>query len=351
MAGPSAPSAALRLSVLDQVPVRSGSTAAAAVAETLQLAKAAEALGYHRYWLAEHHNSGALACASPEVLIPLIAARTSRLRVGSGGVMLPHYSPLKVAEIFRLLETLFPGRIDLGIGRAPGTDPLTAAALAYGRGWRAEQYPQQAAELINYLAGGRGRQPFHRVRATPDGARPPQVWLLGSGVDSALLAAQLGCAYSHAYFINPESTDQALDLYRGEFVPGVLEAPAASLGISAICAESEEEADRLAMSRYLWWIRISQGKFGPFPSVEEALEHPYDARGRSLLEKLRRRALGGDPEATRQQVEELATRHGVDEMVILTITHDPRARLESYRLLAEACGLAAAEARELATKT
>ncbi len=336
----------ITLSVLDQVPVKSGSTAAAALRETLELAEHVDRLGYRRYWLAEHHNSSALSCASPEILIPLVAERTSRIRVGSGGVMLPHYSPLKVAEEFRLLETLYPGRIDLGIGRAPGSDQLTAAVLAYGRELGIDRYPDQVVQLIDFLAGHELEHPLYgRVRATPDVATTPELWLLGSGIDSAVLAGQLGCAYSHAHFINPSSTAEALERYRAEFRPGVLDAPLANVGVSALCADTDDEADRLSLSRYLWWVKITRGEYGPFPSVAEAQDYPYTDSDRVTLEKLRRRSLVGSPERVRERLTALADELAVDELVILTITHDPAARRRSYELLASAFGLEANDGR------
>ena len=327
----------LRLSVLDQVPVRSGGSAQESIRETIELAQRADQLGYHRYWLAEHHNSSALACGSPEILLPLVGAKTLRIRVGTGGVMLPHYSPLKVAETFRLLESVFPGRIDLGIGRAPGSDPLTAATLAYGRSLDVDHYPGQVQHLIEFLAGhSLGSHPQRQVRATPDGASKPQLWLLGSGIDSAVLAGQLGCAYSHAHFINAKGTAEAIARYREKFRPGVLAEPKVNVGVSALCAETDEEADRLSLSRYLWWIRITHGLSGPFPSVEEAEDYEYQERDQAVLERLRRRSLAGNPERMRELLAGLASELDVHELVVLTITHDPEARRRSYELLSEA---------------
>ncbi len=194
----------IRLSVLDQSPIRSGGTAADAVRETLQLAETADRLGYHRYWLAEHHSHGGLAGPSPEILIGQVAARTKEIRVGSGGVMLSHYSPLKVAENFRVLETLYPGRIDIGVGRAPGSDRLTSRALANGGSpFRVENFPQMVSDLLGFLEGKLEEgHPFEQVRAMPDGPTAPEAWLLGSSDQSALLAAHFGCAFSFAHFIN-----------------------------------------------------------------------------------------------------------------------------------------------------
>ncbi|HVS13602.1 MAG TPA: LLM class flavin-dependent oxidoreductase [Thermoanaerobaculia bacterium] len=335
----------LALSVLDQIPVREGSSAAAALAETLSLAELADRLGYRRYWLAEHHDSPALACASPETLLPLLAERTRRIRVGAGGVMLSHYSPFKVAETFALLETLYPGRIDLGLGRAPGSDRLTAAALAYGMPRGPELYPSQVSDLIGFLAGTLPpAHPFRGIRPGPAGHRMPELWLLGSGVDSALLAARLGCAYSHAHFINPRSTGEAVALYSAEFAPGVITAPRASIGISAVCADTDEEAELLSRSRFLWWIKLTRGQPGPIPTLAEAIRFPYTEEERATIDRLRRRSFLGAPAALRARLQELAAEHRVDELVVLTITHEAAARRRSYELLAEAFSLEGAGA-------
>ena len=241
--------AVMRLSVLDQSPIRSGGTAADAVHETLQLAELADRLGYHRYWLAEHHSSAALASSSPEILIGQVAIRTTHLRVGSGGVMLSHYSPLKVAENFRMLETLFPGRIDLGIGRAPGSDQRTARALRQGLGHLGiEHFPEQIADLIAFLEDRLASDhPFAGVRAMPTGPTTPALWLLGSSDASALYAAQFGAAFAFAHFISTEGGPEAMRAYREAFRPsGALARPCANVAVFALCADTEAEARRQA---------------------------------------------------------------------------------------------------------
>ena len=231
------------LGVLDQSPIRSGGTAAEAIQETLQLAERADRLGYHRYWLAEHHSSGGLAGSAPEVLIGQVASRTSRIRVGSGGVMLSHYSALKVAENFRVLEALFPGRIDLGIGRAPGSDQRTARALRQGPGALGlEQFPQQLADLISFLHDELPPgHPFTGVRAMPAGPTAPPLWILGSSGEGALLAAHFGTAFSYAHFINADGGTEATRAYRESFRPSPrLTAPQASVAAFVLCADTEE---------------------------------------------------------------------------------------------------------------
>ena len=332
----------LALSVLDQSPIPSGSTAATAVRATIALAQAAERLGYWRYWLAEHHNTSALAGSTPEILIAQVAAHTSSLRVGSGGVMLSHYSPLKVAENFRMLHTLFPGRIDLGIGRAPGSDPLTAQALQHGPGALGiEHFPEQIADLIGYLHDGlEPEHPFARVRAMPAGPGAPELWLLGSSGQSAAYAAYFGMAFSFAHFINPIHGPRVMAGYRERFQPSArLPAPFGSVGISVICAETQTQAERLASSLRLWRLRLERGDPGPVPTVEEAERYPYSEFERLRIAQNLNRSIVGDPGQVRAQMCALAEAYGVEELVVVTICHDPQARLRSYELLAEAFGL------------
>lgn len=326
-----------RLSVLDQSPIRQGGTARQAIQETLQLAEAADRLGYYRYWLAEHHNSGGLAGASPEVLIAQVAGRTERLRVGSGGVMLSHYSPLKVAETFRTIEALYPGRIDLGIGRAPGSDYRTAAVLAYGReGNMVEHFPEQLSDLHGFLLDDfPATHPYRGVKAMPAGVGVPELWLLGSTMVSAGYAAQLGWGFSFAHFISPEGGENVIRDYRRNFRPSPsLAEPAASIGVSVTCAETEEEAERLCWSRWCWRIMNNHGQRGGIPSVEEALAFPYQASDRAYLEQMRANSIHGSPEQVRQRLLALGERYDVDEFVVVTITYDFAARQRSYELLA-----------------
>ena len=330
------------LGVLDQSPIRSGGTPTEAIQETLILAEHADRLGYARYWLAEHHSSGGLAGAAPEVLMGQVAARTSRIRVGSGGVMLSHYSPLKVAENFRVLQALFPGRIDLGIGRAPGSDQRTARALRHGPGAvPLEHFPQQLADLIGFLHDELPEgHPYGGVRAMPAGPSAPPIWILGSSSDGAALAAHFGTAFSYAHFINAVGGVDATRFYRESFRPSVrLDAPQASVAVFALCAETEAEAERLARCRDLFIVRLYTGRFGPFPSVEEAEAYQYSPPERAIVAEARRRTVAGTPEQVKARLEALAAEYDVDELVIVTITHDFKARLRSYELLAEAFGL------------
>ena len=345
----------LKLSVLDQSPVPSGATSAEALQATLDLAEVADRAGYHRYWLAEHHSFRALAGTAPEILISQVAARTSRIRVGSGGVMLPHYSALKVAESFRMLQALHGDRIDLGIGRAPGSDQLTAAALRSGGGPASvDQFPEQVADLLGFLHGSLpADHPFARVRVMPEAQGAPPVWLLGSGGDSAAYAAYFGLRYSYAHFINPYGGPQHIGAYKERFQAGLHgSAPEASMCVSTICADSDAEAQRLASSLRLWRLRLERGDPGPIPSVEEAGSYPYTPAEDARIMELATRFTVGAPEHVVDRLTGLAEAHGVREVLVVTICHDPRARIRSYELIAEGFGLSAdAERAEKAAPT
>lgn len=332
----------MRLGVLDQSPVKSGGSPADAVAETLRLAAAADRLGYTRYWLAEHHGTLGLAGSAPEILIARVAAATPSIRVGAGGVMLSHYSPLKVAETFRLLETLYPGRIDLGIGRAPGTDPLTAGALAYGSPIGVEYFPNKIADLAAFLTDREAATAaFKGVRATPVAATVPEMWLLGSSGESASLAAHFGLAFSFAHFITPMGGDEVMAGYKQHFKPSHLyTAPRASACVFVVCAEREEAAEREVRSRDLWRLRLEAGRLDPYPSVAEAEAYDYSGAERARIAANRARTVFGTPAQCRERLETMAAAFGVDELVILTICHDADVRIRSYALLAEAFALA-----------
>lgn len=333
----------IALSVLDQSPIADGTTAADAVRNTLQLAQHCDRLGYHRYWLAEHHASEALAGTAPEVLICRVAGLTSRLRVGSGGVMLPHYSALKVAECFRMLETLFPGRIDLGIGRAPGSDPRTAQLLQpSGQAIGIDHYPYQVRDLMAWLHDAVPEShPGHGVVAQPLGNTAPEVWLLGSSDDSAALAAHFGLPFCFAHFIAADSGAAVTRAYARHFRPSALhDQPRPMMALSVLCAPSDAEADRLALSRDLWAMRLrTTGQPGPIPSLEEALSYPYAESERAFMARLRKRSAVGSPATVRALLEQHAADYGVAEIMVVTICHDFEARVRSYELLAQAFDL------------
>jgi luciferase family oxidoreductase group 1 len=333
----------LRLSVLDQTPVSEGSSAAQALRNSIDLAQLADQLGYHRYWVAEHHGGGLVAGPSPEVLIGPIAAATSRMRVGSGGVMLPHYSSLKVAESFGVLAGLFPGRIDLGIGRAAGTDPMTTQALQRDRSHQLpDDFPDQLAELLAYFERGFPAGHLARLAETlPGEPEVPEPWLLGSSEQSALWAAELGLRYAFADFINPRGAPIA-ETYRSRFAAGVrLGEPRLAVAVRAVVAESEEEARLLAMSWRMAFDLLRSGRLVPVPPPEQArryLElHPEEREGPAPD----RPRLTGTPAQVRADVEATAAAYGADEVIVVTITHDHQARRRSYKLLAAEFGLAA----------
>ncbi len=332
----------LKLGIVDQSPVATGGNGEDALRNTLELARAAEKLGYTRYWLAEHHSTNSFAGSAPEVLIPLVAAATRTLRVGSGGVLLPHYSPLKVAEQFRVLETLFPGRIDLGLGRAPGADARTVSALGYGRTIPIQHFPQQVEELIGWLENSFDRtHPWGRVRAMPRGAAIPEVWLLGSGGESWRHAAEMGLGFTFAQFISGEDGAATFRAYRDQFRPSRhLVGPRASLAVGVLCADTEEEAHRLASSLELWRRRIGTGRDRGIPSPEEALAELGSWRPPAVGTQ-GARVVAGEPAQVAAELRRLAERHGVDEVMTVTVTHDFAARVRSHELLAAAMGLAA----------
>jgi luciferase family oxidoreductase group 1 len=328
----------MRLSVLDQTPVSEGSSGPEALQNTLDLARTADRLGYHRYWLAEHHGLS-LAGPSPEVLIGPVAAATERIRVGSGGVMLPHYSPYKVAENFSLLAGLYPGRIDLAIGRASGTDPLTTYALQRDRREVApDDFPHQLAELLAHFDGTfPSDHPFARLgRALPGGEERPEIWLLGSSAQSAVWAAQLGLPYAFADFINPRGAEIVAS-YREQAAE-----PRTAIGVWAICADTDAEAERLASSIAMSFAMLRQNRPIPVPPPERALRY-LEQHGDPAAPS--RRRIVGSPQTVRAGIEGVAAEYGTDEVILVTITHDHAARRRSYELIAEAFGLQATIAR------
>lgn len=334
------------VSVLDQSPISEGTTGAQALQRTIELAQLTDRLGFHRYWVAEHHGGPMLAGPSPEVLIGPIASVTEGIRVGSGGVMLPHYSPLKVAESFSLLSGLFPGRIDLALGRAPGSDQLTMFALQRDRRQAApDDFPQQLAELLAYLEDDLPEDhPFrHLARTLPGRPELPVPWLLGSSAQSGEWAAELGLRYAFADFINNQGSTIA-HRYQSEFRPvRGLRAPYTAIGIWALCAPSDEEAEYLATSSRMAFTMLRRGQLIAVPSPEKAsawLEREGRTAGVGESgSRGGRRTIVGSPAKVRAGIEEVASEYRADEVIVVTITHDHAARLRSYELLAEAMGL------------
>jgi luciferase family oxidoreductase group 1 len=322
------------LSVLDLATVATGSTAARALEETTQLALVAERLGYKRLWVAEHHGMPAVASSSPPVLIAHLASATSSIRIGSGGVMLPNHAPLVVAEQFGTLEALHPGRIDLGLGRAPGTDLRTARALRRRSDLGAEHFPDDVVELIGYLARS-DDAPGH-PGSVPGPGYLPEVWLLGSSLFSAELAGVLGLPYSFAYHFSPRLVDEALELYRSSFQPSAfLGEPRTMVAVSVLCAPNEEEARWLAQSSALSILQLRTGRLGLFPSPEEGASYPFSSGDRAVVEEAMATHLIGGPRAVKQGLVELQRRTGADEIMLSTRTHSYEARARSLELVAE----------------
>jgi luciferase family oxidoreductase group 1 len=337
--------AAFRLSVLDQSPISQGSSGAQALRNTVDLARLADRLGYHRYWVAEHHGGPMLAGPSPEALIGPIAAATERIRVGSGGVMLPHYSPFKVAETFSLLAGLFPGRIDLGLGRAAGTDPLTTYALQRDRRQSMpDDFPAQLEELLGYLQDRLpSDHPFARLaKMLPGLPERPEPWLLGSSPQSALWAAELGLPYAFADFINPRGAEITA-LYRERFAEHehADRSPRTAVAVWTICADSDEEAKRLAASGRMTFTLLRRGQLIPVPPPEDALRFlaAEERAGASAGPRAERRAVLGSPTTVRTELDAVVAKYGAEEAIVVSITYEHSARMRSYELLAEACGL------------
>ena len=330
--------APLPLSVLDLTPVPSGSTSAEALRNTIDLAQAAEGWGYRRYWLAEHHNTPGLASSAPEVLIGHVAAATTRIRVGAGGIMLPNHSALHVVEAFRVLEALHPGRIDLGIGRAPGTDGITAAALRGSAALVAEDFPAQLGELLAY--GGEGLpegHPFESVRAIPADVPLPPLWILGSSEYGAQAAAALGVGFAFARHLNPRGAEAIMRRYRDAFKPSpAMAEPTAILAVSAIAADTPERAEELATSMGLGLVRMRQGRPIQLPSPEEAAAVRYTQHEQDQIRRYRRAQVLGDAEGVRDQILELAEATAAEEVMVMTSVHDHGERRRSYELIAGA---------------
>jgi luciferase family oxidoreductase group 1 len=332
------------LSVLDLSPVVAGGTGAQALRNTLDLAKHADALGFTRYWVAEHHNLSNIASASPDIMIGQIAAITRRMRVGAGGVMLPNHAPLMVAERFKLLEALFPHRIDLGIGRAPGTDPVTSIALRRRQDIRDDDdFLERFQELMLIENGGFPEgHPFRNLRAMPVDVPLPPLFLLGSSDYSARLAAQIGSAFSFAHHFATHDAAAAMLDYRARFTPSsAQQTPYAILALAAVCADTQAEAERLASTIDLNFVRRATGQYLPLESPEAALAYPYSPIDRKRIEENRKRLFVGTPDAVKERILSLAQATKADEVMITTMIYDHGARVHSYELLARAFGLRA----------
>ncbi|RKR87096.1 luciferase family oxidoreductase group 1 [Micromonospora pisi] len=321
------------LSVLDLAPVAAGTTAGQALRHTTELARRTEELGYQRFWVAEHHNMPAIASSAPPVVIAHLAAATSTIRVGSGGVMLPNHAPLVVAEQFGTLEALHPGRIDLGIGRAPGTDQVTALALRRTMdGLSAENFPQELADLVNYFTGERPGP----ITASPGKGDMPAVWLLGSSGFSAQLAGMLGLPFSFAHHFSSTNTLPALALYRQHFRPSQwLKEPYAMVAVNAICADTDEQAQWLAGPAGLSFLKLRSGRPEPLATPEEAAAYPYTEIERQFTRDRMHGQAMGSPETVRRQLSALLEQTQADELMLTAMVYDIEARVRSFELIAE----------------
>ncbi|WP_077623595.1 LLM class flavin-dependent oxidoreductase [Sediminibacillus massiliensis] len=328
----------VRLSVLDQSAIKKGGTAREALQNTVKLAQVTEDLGYHRFWISEHHLE-TLGHSSPEVFLPHIVANTSTIRVGSGGVMLPHYSAYKVAENFRLLEALYPGRIDLGVGRAPGGIPLATAALQENKQRGGENYAQQIEDLVHYLTGSSNKHHrFRGLKAMPDIPTVPELWLLGSSGGSAGLASGQGISYAFAQFISGQHGGPVVKQYRDRFQPSIIqEQPQALVAFFLVCAETDEEAERQATSMDVQFLKIARGETGEgIIPPEEALKYEFSPYERQYIEENRKRVLIGSPETVKRKIIQLADEYGTEEFMLASMGYDFEDRVKGYQLLAEA---------------
>jgi luciferase family oxidoreductase group 1 len=330
----------MRISVLDQSPVLAGSAAAQSLQNSIELVRHVDRLGYTRYWMSEHHAMEVLACTAPEVLLARMGAESSRIRIGSGGIMLPHYSAFKVAEVFRTLEALYPNRVDLGIGRAPGGGPTEMLALKRDRSTRmVDDFENQVAELLAYFEGGfPAGHPFGRLRVAPESSGAPQVWMLGSSQWSSAAAAAFGLPYAFAHFFLARGTDtrDAITAYQRDFVPSQrCSRPEAIAAVGVICADTQEEAEFLANSIRLFQRRIRMDDRRPIAPPEEAQEELKRLGGPALEESEWPRYFVGTPDMVRNTLERMAAALSIHEFVVNTIVWDQRARLRSYELLAK----------------
>ncbi len=330
------------LSVLDLSPVPDGATTAEALANTLDLARNADRLGYNRYWLAEHHNMPGIASAATSVVIGHVAGGTSRIRVGAGGIMLPNHAPLVIAEQFGTLASLYPGRIDLGLGRAPGTDQLTAHALRRSLSGDVNQFPNDVLELLAYF---KPAEPTQRVRAVPGEGTNVPVWILGSSLYGAQLAAALGLPYAFASHFAPAELDHALEVYRTRFEPSeYLDKPQVMAGLNVVAAPSDEEARYLFSSLQQAFVNLRSGRPGKLPKPVEGFEQQIDPMAKAMLDQALTCAIVGSPQRIAQGLEAFIARTGADELMVTAQIHDHAARVRSFEILAEVHGLAAMSA-------
>ncbi|MGD7008194.1 LLM class flavin-dependent oxidoreductase [Metabacillus sp. 84] len=327
----------MKLSILDQVPVSKNTSVTEALSGTLKLARHAEEMGYSRYWFAEHHGTRGMGSTSPEILMSYIASNTKSIRVGSGGVLLPQYSPYKVAENFRQLEALFPGRIDLGVGRSPGGTRKIRNALLDGSAKSMEEFPRQLNDLIYYITDSiPSDHPYHGIKAAPFTKTVPPIWVLGLGENSAELTGGLGLNYVFGHFINPSRGKEAFTAYRKSFEPSLFSpAPGSLSAVFVICGKNDEEAEERALSQDLWLLRVEKGLDSRVPSIEEAKAASYSESDRTVVLRNRKRMIIGGPEKVKNELAELSERYETEEFMVLTNLHSFEHKVQSFERLAE----------------
>ena len=327
----------MKLSILDQSPISTGQTAQQALQASLLLAQEGDRLGYSRIWLTEHHDLPGLACSSPEIMISYIATQTRNIRIGAGAVLLPHYKPYRVAEMFNMLATLFPGRIDLGIGRAPGGSAEVTMALSDNYLQNVYKMPELVKDLLHFLRRDFPEQhQFSTVSAAPVPETLPVPWILGTSEKSAMLAAENGVAYAFGEFMSQKDGVKSLQLYRDHFqAKGSITSPETILTVAVICAEDEEKAKEIALSNTLWRIQSDQGERKKIPSKEEANQYVWTEREKGLKEKIEEKVIVGSPSQVKRRLMDLQEQYQADEIMLITITHHLEDRLNSFRLIAK----------------
>ncbi|MGG4488177.1 LLM class flavin-dependent oxidoreductase [Metabacillus idriensis] len=330
----------MKLSILDQAPIAQGASPQTALQESLKLAQLAEKTGYTRYWIAEHHDMPGLACPAPEVMLSYIGAGTSSIRIGAGAILLPHYKPYKVAETFHLLAALFPGRIDLGIGRAPGGSAEATMALSDNFLENVRTMPQKLKELLRFLHNDfPDEHMFSKIKASPIPADSPEVWLLGTSEKSGKLAAQTGIAYAFGQFMSDKDGAELLKGYKDSFQPKYeLKQSKSILTVNAVCAETAEKAKEMASSTHLWRIQQLQGIIGGVPAIDEAKAYKYSPEDVKMMKAAEEKMVIGNPTEVKKQLLDIEKKYGADELMIVTITHSYDDRLKSYKLIADEMG-------------
>ncbi|MFL0506186.1 LLM class flavin-dependent oxidoreductase [Ureibacillus sp. 179-F W5.1 NHS] len=327
----------MKLSILDQSPISSNQKAQHALIESMKLAQLGDVLGYTRYWIAEHHDLPGLACSAPEVMLGYIGAQTNRIRIGAGAVLLPHYKPYKVAEVYNMLETLFPNRIDIGIGRSPGGSAEATNALNDNFLQKVYQMPELVEELLHFFHQDfPSDHQFSKISASPIPETTPQPWMLGTSEKSAILAAQNGLAYAFGQFMSEQDGTSIIESYRKSFQPKIQNQPPQVLvTVPVICAETKEKAEEIALSTLIWQLFIDKGKTQTIPSIEVAKKYKLSEKENEQLSHLKKKMIIGNPKEVQEALHQLQAKYKVDEFMILTITHSPEERANSYKLIAQ----------------